>query len=72
MDEYLNSLAFRKLDGTAALAELKKLSAGVPRLEGRILVVMLTLDASGEPWRVSWLSQAAAAQKGWPGRIKNP
>lgn len=65
--EYLNSLAY-KLRDTRAYSELKRITKGNPTLKGRVLLVMVTLDATEVPWKISWLSEAVAAQREWPGK----
>lgn len=67
VDEYLDSLAY-KLRGTRAYTELKKISKGAPTLKGRILLAMVTLDATEVPWKISWLSEAVVAQREWHGK----
>lgn len=70
VSEYLDSWAY-KLRGTSAYAELQRISKGDSTLEGRILLVMVTLDATEVSWKISWLSEAVAAQREWPGKNSN-
>lgn len=63
LGDLLTDFAEKDFAGTKALVELNKLGDDVPRMNGRILLLLLTLDATDQKWEVSWLSQAASAQK---------
>jgi len=63
LEDSLTDFSEKRFAGTKALVELNELGDDFPRMNGRILLLLLTLDATGQKWEVSWLSQAMSAQK---------
>lgn len=63
LEDSLTDFSEKSFSGTEVHIGLNRLSDDVPRMNGRILLLLLTLDATGQKWKVSWLSKAASAQK---------
>lgn len=47
---------------TAVIRKIRHLTGDDPMMESRLFVLLFTLDATGKPWKLGWLSDAEAAQ----------